>query len=118
MCEIPLPLDFYVMQSFNGIHLDKLQLIWLIHLFTGLTWEEAKQRVPPGVVPACHNAEDTVTISGDQESVEKFVAELQEEGVFARSVNSANVAFHSPHMAQIAPMLLEALERVSSKGIL
>ncbi|XP_054762953.2 fatty acid synthase-like [Lytechinus pictus] len=78
----------------------------------GLTWEETKQRVPPGVVPACHNAEDTVTISGDRESVEKFVAELQEEGIFARSVNSANVAFHSPHMVQIAPILLEALERV------
>ncbi|XP_072167778.1 fatty acid synthase-like [Diadema setosum] len=78
----------------------------------GLTWEETKQRVPPGVVPACHNAEDTVTISGDRECVEKFVAELQAEGIFARSVNSANVAFHSPHMAQIAPMLLEALERV------
>ena len=30
----------------------------------GLTWEEAKCRCPEGVVPACHNAIDTVTISG------------------------------------------------------
>ena len=30
----------------------------------GLTWEEAKERCPEGVVPACHNAQDTVTISG------------------------------------------------------
>lgn len=30
----------------------------------GLTWEECKQRCPPNVVPACHNSEDTVTVSG------------------------------------------------------
>ena len=30
----------------------------------GLTWQQAKERCPPGVVPACHNAADTVTISG------------------------------------------------------
>jgi len=32
----------------------------------GLTWEECKAQCPQGVVPACHNAEDTVTISGPQ----------------------------------------------------
>lgn len=33
---------------------------------TGLSWEECKRRCPPGVVPACHNSKDTVTISGPQ----------------------------------------------------
>lgn len=28
----------------------------------GLTWEECAARCPPGVVPACHNAEDSVTV--------------------------------------------------------
>lgn len=32
----------------------------------GLSWEECRQRCPPGVVPACHNSKDTVTISGPQ----------------------------------------------------
>lgn len=32
----------------------------------GLTWEECASQCPQGVVPACHNAEDTVTISGPQ----------------------------------------------------
>lgn len=32
----------------------------------GLTWEECIAQCPEGVVPACHNAEDTVTISGPQ----------------------------------------------------
>ncbi|KAK7134929.1 hypothetical protein R3I93_018135 [Phoxinus phoxinus] len=78
----------------------------------GLTWEECKAQCPQGVVPACHNAEDTVTISGPQDSVSKFVAQLKESGVFAKEVRSAGVAFHSYYMASIAPALLTALQKV------
>uniref|UniRef100_A0A673MK06 Fatty acid synthase n=1 Tax=Sinocyclocheilus rhinocerous TaxID=307959 RepID=A0A673MK06_9TELE len=78
----------------------------------GLTWEECKAQCPQGVVPACHNAEDTVTISGPQDSVSKFVAQLKESGVFAKEVRSAGVAFHSYYMASIAPALLCALQNV------
>ena len=79
----------------------------------GLTWEEAKKRCPEGVVPACHNSEDTVTISGPAGPVSKFVAELKADGIFAKEVNSNGVAFHSYHMAEIAPKLKEALSKVS-----
>ncbi|XP_056626779.1 fatty acid synthase [Triplophysa dalaica] len=78
----------------------------------GLTWEECKAQCPQGVVPACHNAEDTVTISGPQEAVSKFVAQLKNTGVFAKEVRSAGVAFHSYYMASIAPALLSALQKV------
>ncbi|XP_076154823.1 fatty acid synthase [Alosa pseudoharengus] len=78
----------------------------------GLTWEECKSQCPQGVVPACHNSEDTVTISGPQEAVSKFVAELKEKEIFAKEVRSAGVAFHSYYMASIAPNLLAALQRV------
>nr|XP_046232889.1 fatty acid synthase isoform X2 [Scatophagus argus] len=78
----------------------------------GLTWEECLAQCPQGVVPACHNAEDTVTISGPQEAISKFVAELKEQGVFAKEVRSAGVAFHSYYMASIAPNLLAALRKV------
>ncbi|XP_053145655.1 fatty acid synthase [Hemicordylus capensis] len=78
----------------------------------GLTWEECKRKCPTGVVPACHNSEDTVTVSGPQESVSKFVAKLKAEGVFAKEVLSAGVAFHSYYMASIAPVLLNALQKV------
>ncbi|XP_067914268.1 fatty acid synthase [Heterodontus francisci] len=78
----------------------------------GLTWMECKAQCPEGVVPACHNAEDTVTISGPQEAVSKFVAKLKEDGVFAKEVRSAGVAFHSYYMASIAPTLLNALQKV------
>ncbi|XP_075558241.1 fatty acid synthase 1 [Dermacentor variabilis] len=78
----------------------------------GLTWEEAKKRCPDGVIPACHNAEDSVTVSGPAEAVAKMVAELKAENVFAREVNSLEVAFHSPHMQSIGPALRQALEKV------
>ncbi|KAJ7984800.1 hypothetical protein DPEC_G00358530 [Dallia pectoralis] len=78
----------------------------------GLTWEECKAQCPAGVVPACHNAEDTVTISGPAEAVRTFVAELKGSGVFAKEVRSAGVAFHSYYMAAIAPALLAALKKV------
>jgi fatty acid synthase len=64
------------------------------------------------VLPACHNAEDTVTISGPAAAVSAFVKELQAEGIFAKDVNSAGVAFHSSYMAQIAPSLQSALAKV------
>ncbi|XP_024117302.1 fatty acid synthase [Oryzias melastigma] len=78
----------------------------------GLTWEECASQCPQGVVPACHNAEDTVTISGPQEAVGAFVSELKKQGIFAKEVRSAGVAFHSYYMASIAPALLDALKKV------
>lgn len=78
----------------------------------GLTWEEAKAQCPSGVVPACHNSEDTVTVSGPAESVSQFVKDLKAREIFAKEVQTAGVAFHSYYMADIAPQLKEALGKV------
>jgi len=78
----------------------------------GLTWEEAKRRCPEGVVPACHNSQDTQTISGPADQVSKFVAELKSQEIFAKEVKSSGVAFHSPFMALIAPSLKAGLDKV------
>lgn len=42
----------------------------------------------------------------------EFVAKLKKDGVFAKEVRSAGVAFHSYYMASIAPALLSALKKV------
>ena len=76
----------------------------------GLTWAQAKERCPEGVVPACHNSVDTVTISGPVDAVRTFVEQLKSEGVFAKEVNSGGVAFHSYYMAKTAPALRKALK--------
>ena len=79
----------------------------------GMTWEEAHRRCPKGVVPACHNSTDTVTVSGPADDVAGFVAVLQKEGVFAKAVHSGGVAFHSHYMSQTAPALKQRLQQVS-----
>lgn len=43
----------------------------------------------------------------------EFVAKLKKDGVFAKEVRSAGVAFHSYYMASIAPALLSALKKVT-----
>lgn len=53
-----------------------------------------------------------------QEAVRKFVSELKEQGVFAKEVRSAGVAFHSYYMASIAPSLLAALKKVCNPSVL
>ncbi|KAL3877602.1 hypothetical protein ACJMK2_035297 [Sinanodonta woodiana] len=78
----------------------------------GLSWKEAMETCPPDIVPACHNAENTVTISGPANSMASFVKELKDRQIFTREVLSAGVAFHSPHMQQVAPELKKALAKV------
>ncbi|CAI4233223.1 unnamed protein product [Auanema sp. JU1783] len=76
----------------------------------GLTWEEATAQCPEGVVPACHNGADSVTISGTAEGVEKLVQELTDKGVFAKMVDSSGIPFHSPMMAQVKQPMLDAMK--------
>ena len=78
----------------------------------GLSIEECNRRLPKGVIAACHNSEDSVTISGPVDQVREFVKQLTAENVFAREVASCGVAFHSPYVASIAPDLTERLEKV------
>ncbi|XP_037515436.1 fatty acid synthase [Rhipicephalus sanguineus] len=78
----------------------------------GLTWEEATKRCPDGVQPACHNAENSVTVSGAADAVAKWVEELKAEGVFVREVNSAGVAFHSKYMESIRPAFVQAMQKI------
>lgn len=78
----------------------------------GLGWEECSKRCPPEVVCACHNSEDSTTISGPSDVVKKFVAELKSENIFAREVKSCDIAFHSPFVGPIGPDLKEKLKDV------
>ncbi|RUS92164.1 hypothetical protein EGW08_000017 [Elysia chlorotica] len=76
----------------------------------GLTWEECKRRCPPGVYAACHNAHDSVTISGTEEGVDKMLAELKQEGIFARAVASAGMASHRPQWCVLDEAQREVME--------
>nr|XP_022904132.1 fatty acid synthase isoform X2 [Onthophagus taurus] len=78
----------------------------------GLSWEECKKRCPNDIFPACHNSEDSVTVSGPPESLKKFTEQLQAEGIFAKVVNSSGTAFHSKYIAEAGPKLRKALDEI------
>lgn len=84
-----------------------------LFFIAGLSAEEAERWVEDGVVVACHNAHDSVTISGPKEATEKVMEKISAEGIFCRGVRSENVAFHHPTLKAAAPRLLEELTKVS-----
>lgn len=73
----------------------------------GLGYRAIKDRLPADIEVACHNSAESATISGPAESVATFVDTLTKQHVFARKVNSANIAFHSRYSAEIGDILLE-----------
>lgn len=78
----------------------------------GLSWEETKRLCPPDIIPACHNAADSVTVSGPTDSLLAFVEELKSKGVFAKLVNSSGFAFHSKYIAPVGPKLRASLDQI------
>ncbi|XP_066247499.1 fatty acid synthase-like [Euwallacea similis] len=78
----------------------------------GVGYNTIKSKLPPSIAVACHNGPDSATLSGPREDMEKFVAELQAQGIFARLVNVANIAYHSQYIKPAAPSLLKYLKDV------
>ncbi|XP_011880252.1 PREDICTED: fatty acid synthase-like, partial [Vollenhovia emeryi] len=78
----------------------------------GLSWEEAKKMCPPDIVPACHNAANSVTISGPIDSMHKFVQMLRSKDIFVRMVKSSGFAFHSKYIDSAGPKLRASLEKI------
>ncbi|CAD7085952.1 unnamed protein product [Hermetia illucens] len=78
----------------------------------GLSWEECKQQLPEGVIAACHNSSDSVTISGPEGKVTEVVEKLSAAGVFAKAVKSSGYAFHSKYIADAGPKLRKSLEKI------
>ena len=78
----------------------------------GLSWEETIRRCPDGIVAACHNGSDSVTISGLYDNMVKFIEQLRSENIFVRAVTGGDFPYHSPFMNMVAPQLLEALNKV------
>ncbi|GFW58514.1 fatty acid synthase [Trichonephila clavipes] len=78
----------------------------------GLSWSQAQKICPEGIYPACDNATDSVTISGEKEPLEKFVEKLKQDNIFVRLVNSHGYGFHCKHVHAAAPALRKAQEKL------
>lgn len=84
-----------------------------MYYFPGLSAIEAEKWCEGGVMVACQNAKDSVTLSGPKEAMEKVMEKLTAAEVFCRAVRSEGVAFHHPSLRAAAPRLLQELTRVS-----
>lgn len=60
---------------------------------------------------ACVNSPESVTISGDEEAIDTFQAELAPRGILARKLNTNGRAYHSHHMLPVGPEYQELLEK-------
>lgn len=83
----------------------------------GLGYNQIKNKLPPTIEVACRNGPESCTISGPAEDMAGFVKDLQNQGVFARLVNVANIAYHSRYIKPAAPLLLKYLKQVIPKPV-
>ncbi|KAF4124439.1 Acyl transferase domain in polyketide synthase (PKS) enzyme [Geosmithia morbida] len=72
-----------------------------------------KQLGVPGLTVACENSPASVTVSGDESSIDALAAELETESIFNRKLR-VDVAYHSAHMKLIAEEYLSAIENVGA----
>ncbi|XP_043506177.1 fatty acid synthase-like isoform X2 [Polistes fuscatus] len=77
----------------------------------GLGYKQLRHFCPEDIDVACHNGPDSSTISGPTESIKAFVKELQSNGIFAKTVPTGNIAFHSRYISPAGPKLLEYLKK-------
>lgn len=83
-----------------------------MYVSAGLNWNECMNRCPPGVVPACHNSRDMVTVSGPVDKVRYFVDRLSKAQVYSKEISSSGVAFHSYFMKEVEQKLQNKFEKV------
>ncbi|KAL7036629.1 hypothetical protein ACKWTF_008882 [Chironomus riparius] len=78
----------------------------------GMGYQKLKTIIPDEICIACHNSNESTTISGPSENISMFVKELKEKGIFAREVACSNIPYHSKYIADFGPNLLKRLNEV------
>lgn len=78
----------------------------------GIGYKELKDMLPSGIDLACKNSSTNCTISGPAGEVEEFVNSLKEKGVFARTVQSSGIAYHSRYVKSIGEEFLFLFQKV------
>ncbi|CAH1402775.1 unnamed protein product [Nezara viridula] len=79
----------------------------------GLGYEKLKKfGLPETIDIACHNSQDSSTISGPLEDVKQFVKELQDKGIFARGVATGGIAYHSRYIQALGQQFRDELKKI------
>ncbi|KAI2686207.1 hypothetical protein CBS147317_2346 [Penicillium roqueforti] len=75
------------------------------------TDEIAKAGLDDQIRVACVNSPEGVTVSGDEDALDIFLATLQQRNIFARKLKTGGQAYHSHHMVSIGEEYQALLER-------
>ncbi|KAJ8667374.1 hypothetical protein QAD02_009036 [Eretmocerus hayati] len=78
----------------------------------GLGYNDLKDLCPPDIFVACHNSSTSSTISGPTISVDAFVRQLEEKHIFAKKVQTGNIAYHSRYIEDMGPKYLNLMKKV------
>jgi len=78
----------------------------------GLNIKKLEEILPEDIDIACHNGEDSTTISGPAESINAVVEKLKEDKIFAKAVASSGVALHSRYIVDMGKKLNEKLKDI------
>lgn len=81
----------------------------------GMSQKDIRDQLPNDVYVACHNSSTSCTLSGPRDKVERFVAELQSKGIFAKLVNTSGIAFHSKYIHCMKTKFFEKLRQTIVK---
>ncbi|RMJ15894.1 hypothetical protein CDV36_004437 [Fusarium kuroshium] len=66
------------------------------------------------IVVACENSPSSVTVSGDEDAIDKLAAELENRSIFNRKLR-VDVAYHSPHMQLVADDYMASINNIKSQ---
>ncbi|XP_051172618.1 fatty acid synthase-like [Leptopilina boulardi] len=78
----------------------------------GLGYEKIKKLCPPDIDVACHNSDNSSTISGPADSMKSFIAHLKANKIFAKEVAVGNIAYHSRYIVPAGEKLIKYLHEV------
>lgn len=78
----------------------------------GLSVSELEKLCPNGVYVACHNGQDSVTISGIYQPMIQFLDTLKMKNIFFRKVTGGEFPYHSEQMSKISEKMLKKLNEI------
>lgn len=77
----------------------------------GLPKDELSKILPEDIYIACYNSKNNNTISGPKEKTIAFVEQLNAQGIFAKLVNTGEIAYHTKYIHKAGELLLRMCKK-------
>jgi len=81
----------------------------------GMNHVKLEEMMPENIDIACHNGEDSSTISGPVDSIYVFIDKLKEDKIFVKEVACSGVPLHSRYITEMGQNLHEKLKQIIKK---